>query len=56
MSGRPSAATEAALRMVARGATVTEAARRHKIALSTLRRALRRADVPPLSPGRPVKP
>jgi transposase-like protein len=53
MSGRPSAPTEAALRMVARGGTISEAARKHRIALSTLRRAMRRAELPPRTAGRP---
>lgn len=52
MSGRQSQAVSLALRLVERGHTVTDAAKRHEIAVSSLRRALRRSGVPPLPRGR----
>lgn len=53
MSGRQSAATEVAVRLVARGYTLTLAANKAGVAISTLRRALRRAGEPPRKPGKP---
>ena len=54
MSGRQSAAVALALRLVReRGYTVTAAAARHKVAVSSVRRALRAAGVAPLKGGRP---
>jgi hypothetical protein len=38
-----------------RGYTVTAAAARHQVAVSSVRRALRAAGVEPLKRGRPVK-
>lgn len=55
MTGRQTAAIELALAEVARGATASTAARMTDVAISTLRRALRRAAVPPLPRGRPAK-
>jgi transposase len=52
MSGKQSKATELALALVARGHSVSEAARRHNLAVSTVRRALRRSGVEPLKAGR----
>lgn len=54
MSGRESAAVERALRLVVQGANISRAARACGIAVSTLRRALRRRGVPPLLGGRPT--
>ena len=54
MTGRRSSAVEAALRLVRNGLSVSEAARRHGVALSSVRRALRADGVPPLAPGRPA--
>jgi len=42
MSGRNSAATDRALRDVARGMTMYAAARKHRLAQSTVQRAVRR--------------
>jgi transposase-like protein len=55
MSGRQSQAVALALRLVERGHTVTEAAERHGVAVSSVRRALRAAGVAPLKRGRPKK-
>lgn len=49
MTGRQSSATEAALADVRAGSSVMGAARKHGLAPSTVRRALRRAGVPPLT-------
>ena len=54
MSGRPSQAVTLALRLVRlQGYTVTAAAAKHGVALSSVRRALRAAGVDPLPRGRP---
>jgi transposase len=53
VSGKQSRATELALALVARGHSVSEAARRHELAVSTVRRALRRSGEKPLPAGRP---
>jgi len=53
MSGRPSANQGLAVRFVRDGLTVTEAARRTGLAVSTVRRALRARGVAPGRPGRP---
>ena len=56
MSGRQSQAVTLALKLVLeRGYTVTAAAARHELAVSSVRRALRRAQVPELKRGRPAK-
>jgi transposase-like protein len=56
MSGRQSQAVTLALKLVReRGYTVTAAAERHGLAVSTVRRALRSAGVEPLKRGRPSK-
>lgn len=55
MSGRPSREVGLALALVERGHTVTEAAKRHGLAVSTVRRALRRAGVAPLKAGRKAR-
>lgn len=55
MSGQPSAKVEAAARMVLRGHSRAEAAKRYGVALSSIRRALARVDVSPLPVGRPPK-
>ena len=52
MSGRQSSAVAAAVRMVQRGSSVTDAAAKHGVALSSVRRALRAAGVPPLPRGK----
>lgn len=55
MSGRQSQAVALALRLVReRGYTVTAAAERHGVAVSSVRRALRAAGVEPLKRGRPA--
>jgi transposase-like protein len=56
MSGRQSQAVALAVRLVVeRGYTATAAAERHGVALSSVRRALRSAGVPPMKPGRKTK-
>jgi transposase-like protein len=55
MSGRQAKETLLALALVARGHTVSEAARRHGLSVSTVRRALRRAGEAPKAPGRPAQ-
>ncbi|MBP8176276.1 MAG: helix-turn-helix domain-containing protein [Xanthomonadales bacterium] len=55
MSGRQSSAVAAAVRMVQRGHSVTEAAAKHGCNVRSVRRALRLAEIPPLSSGRPAK-
>ena len=55
MSGRTSRQAWLAVRAVGRGSTVLAAAARHRLAPSTVRRALRRAGVAPLRAGRPRK-
>lgn len=56
MSGRPSQAVTLAVRLVReRGYTVTAAAARHGVAVSSVRRALRGAGVAPMPSGRPAK-
>lgn len=50
MSGRMSAATERAIRMVRRGVTPLQAAQRQKIAPSTIYSAMRRLGIQ--SPGK----
>jgi transposase-like protein len=56
MSGRPSQAVTLAVRLVrSHGYTVTAAAERHGLAVSSVRRALRTAGVEPLPRGRPAK-
>ena len=52
MSGRQSAAVAAAIRMVRKGHTVTDAATKHSVALSSVRRGLRAEGVAPLPRGR----
>ena len=54
MSGRQSQAVALAVRLVQRGHTVTAAAEKHKVAVSSVRRALRAAGVAPLKAGRPA--
>lgn len=49
---RPSAATEAALKAVARGMSIAAAARKHGLAASTVSRARKRAGLPGLTAGR----
>lgn len=57
MAGRISAPMLRALRLVEMGASVSEAARAAEVDLRALRRALRRAGVPPARAGRkPVMP
>ena len=60
MSGRPSAATEKALRLVKGGLTPYAAAKKAGIALSTIYRAIKRCDYPkcncPLAWGGKGKP
>jgi transposase-like protein len=54
MSGRPSQAVTLAVRLVReRGYTVTAAATKHGVAVSSVRRALRAAGVEALPRGRP---
>lgn len=54
MSGRQSQAVALAVRLVRdRGYTVTAAAEKHGVAVSSVRRALRSAGVAPLRPGKP---
>ncbi len=55
MSGRPSTAVTLAVRMVQRGSTMADAARKHGVAASSIRRALYRAGEPKMPPGRPLK-
>lgn len=56
MSGRQSQAVALALRLVQeRGYTVSAAAEKHGLAVSSVRRALRAVGVPPLPRGRPKK-
>lgn len=56
MSGRQSQAVTIAVRLVReRGYTVTAAAEKHQLAVSSVRRALRAAGVEPLPRGRPKK-
>jgi hypothetical protein len=56
MSGRPSQAVTLALKLVQlRGYTVTAAAEKHDLAISTVRRALRAAGVEPMKAGRKKK-
>jgi hypothetical protein len=56
MSGRQSHAVALALKLVIEhGHTVTAAAARQKVALSSVRRALRSSGIGPLSAGRPKK-
>lgn len=56
MSGRPSQAVTLAVRLVReRGYTVTAAAEKHSVSLSSIRRALRALNVPPMRGGRPKK-
>jgi transposase-like protein len=54
MSGRNASVTDAALKAVTRGtATITQVAEKFGIAITTLRRAMRRAGEAPRLPGRP---
>ena len=54
MTGRTCRAVELAVRLhLERGHSIAEAARRHGVALSSVRRALARAGVPPKPVGRP---
>ena len=56
MSGRQSQAVALALKLVRdRSYSVTAAAERHKVAPSSVRRALRAAGVPKMPGGRPAK-
>jgi transposase-like protein len=56
MSGRQSQAVTLAVKLVReRGYTVTGAAERHSVAVSSVRRALRALGVEALSAGRPPK-
>lgn len=50
---RQSSATDLAIALVNRGLSISEAARQQGLAISTVRRALRRAGVAPKKPGRP---
>ena len=54
MSRLQSYAVDLALRLVARGYTISAAARRHGLAVTTVRRAMRRAGCVPLPAGRPL--
>lgn len=54
MSARPSAAVERAVRYAQNGHTISAAARRFGVAVSSVRRALRKLGEPPRShPGGP---
>ena len=55
MVGKVSALMLRALRLVEMGASVSEAARAAEVDLRALRRALRRAGVPPQKAGRRAK-
>jgi transposase-like protein len=55
MTNRRSAAVAAAVRMVARGARLTDAARKHGVAVSSVRRAARDQGLNPRPGGRPRK-
>jgi len=55
MSGRQSQAVTLAVRLVLHGSTVTAAAKRHDVAVSSVRRALRLAGIGPLPHGRPKR-
>ena len=56
MSGRQSQSVALALRLVReRGYSVTDAAKKHQVAVSSVRRALRSAGVAKLPGGRPRK-
>lgn len=54
MSGRPSREVMLAVKLVLNGHTVTAAAMRHGVAMSSVRRALRAQGIAPLAPGRPL--
>lgn len=54
MSGRPSAATEKALNLIAKGMTPYAAAKKVGIALSTIYRAIKRESLSAL-PERPIR-
>lgn len=57
MTARPSREVTLAVQYVQRtGCTITEAARKYGVAARSVRRALRRAGVPPATAGRPRKP
>ena len=53
MTGRQSSAVEAALRSVAAGMPIRQAARKHGVAQSSITRARRAAGLPPMPMGRP---
>lgn len=56
VSGRQSQAVASAVALVLkRGSSVTDAAAKYGVALSSVRRALRAAGVEPLKRGRPAK-
>lgn len=56
MTGRQSQPVALAVRLVTQhGYSVTAAAEKHKVAVSSVRRALRAAGVEPLQGGRPSK-
>lgn len=54
MTGRPSAATERGLRLIAKGVPLRTAAERVGVSPSTLVRARQRAGLEPLPAGRPA--
>ena len=55
MTGRQSSAVEAALRSVASGMPIRQAARKHGVAQSSITRARQAAGLPPMPMGRPPK-
>lgn len=54
MTGRPSAATERGMRLIAKGVPLRTAAERVGVSPSTLVRARARANLPALPRGRPA--
>lgn len=55
MTGKVTAPMLRAVSLVKAGATVTDAAKFAGVNLQALRKALRRAGVPPRKPGRPAR-